>query len=117
MSKRINDERDLHSEKINEQPLKMAPLKDDFLYLTKLENFYALKRKNEINLNNKKAKDKLATDADISEYDYIDKADIPLPELKFKNKISFAQAYLDKAPLDEESEPNILNISIKDPNE
>ena len=78
----------------------------------------ALKQKNELNLVNRRVKDKIEQDADISSSKFLQKsASIPLPESKLRPKIEFTKAYLERATLDESNEPNILNISVVDPNE
>lgn len=103
--------------KINESQTKLVPLKDDVLFLNKLDTFYTAKMRNELNLASKKVKDKLASDIDVPESNYLEKSEIPLPDTKLKFKVDFAKAYLDRVPLTEPNEPNILNLSIRDPHE
>ncbi len=75
---------------------------------------YEAKKKNELALSNKKMKDKLQSDPSIYDYNYLDKSEIPLPELKFKHKADLVKMLLDK-PSIEDREANIVNISLKDP--
>ena len=100
--------------RVNDIKIKLAPLKDDVFFLSKLETLSDAKRKNELLLNTKKMKDKLLSDPDVYESSYLEKSEIPLPEIKFKHKVDLAKMFLDKPSL-EENEANILNIAIKDP--
>jgi len=100
--------------KINDAKIKLTPLKDDVYFLYKLDMLYDAKKKNELTLNSKKTRDKLLSDPDVYESSYLEKSEMPLPEVKFRHKVDIAKAFLDKPGLDE-NEANILNISVKDP--
>ena len=100
--------------KVNDIKIKLAPLKDDVSLIYKLDTLYDAKKKNELSLNSKKMKDKLLGEPDIYESSYLEKSEIPLPETKFRHKVDFAKAFLDKPSL-EDNDANILNISVSDP--
>jgi len=102
--------------KVNDIKIKLAPLKDDVFFLYKLDTLYDAKKKNELVLNSKKMKDKLLNDPDVYESSYLEKSEIPLPEVKFKHKVDLAKMFLDKPPL-EDSDANIMNLAVKDPTE
>lgn len=85
-------------------------------------DFMAKKRKNNLNLLNKKPGNNKTIQSEIPYFsDNFKGANLPegsndlqVPEMKLSSKVQFAQNYLERVPLNEETQPSILQVTVTD---
>ena len=93
--------------------LKMGVRLEEALYMHLLQSLTEVKRNNETDLSS----ERLITYIPPLKIELQDSRRIPLPEQSFKHQADFAHAFLNRPAITHEKEPNVLHITVRDPEE
>ena len=105
-------------DKVNKTTTNFKALRDDLVFLSKLDAFVKLKPEQQT--NSKKLNDKLNAISDVKDRSYLEKSSIVLPEVNINFQLNFMKHYIEREKLSTDEvlkEPHVLGVSISDPQE